>query len=89
MAEYLNVYISSLFTRNNINSLPVPDIKFQEATSKYLGQILVTPEMVTNKIKAIKDNTSPRVNGIPSKLIMEIVEQITFVYYLQECSTCH
>ena len=73
------MYISSLFTRNNINSLPVPDTKFQEATSKYLWQILVTPEMVTNKIKAIKDNTSPGVNGIPSKLLMEIVEQITFV----------
>ena len=52
MAEDLNGYFSSVFTRENISSLPVPDAKFQEAKSVYLGPLIVTPEMVAKKIKA-------------------------------------
>ena len=33
--------------------------------------------MVAKKIKAMKDNKSPGVDGIPPKLLMEIVEQIS------------
>ena len=72
-AEDLNVYFSSVFTRENINSLPVPNAKFQEAQSDYLGQLIVIPEMVAKKIKALKDNKSPGVDIIPSKLLMETV----------------
>ena len=77
MAEDLNGYFSSLFTREHINSLPVPDAKFQEAKSDYLGQLIVTPEMLTKKIKAMKYTKSPGVDGIPPKLLMEPVQQIS------------
>ena len=65
-----------MFTREDISSLPVPDAKFQEAKSDYLGQLIVTPEMVGKKIK-VNDNKSQGVDGIPPKLLMEAVEQIS------------
>ena len=65
-----------MFTRDDISLFPVPDEKFQEFKSDYLGKLIVTPEMLAKKIKAMKDNTSPGVDGIPSKLLMETVEQI-------------
>ena len=34
-------------------------------------------EMIAKKIKKMKDNKSPRVDGIPPKLLKEIVEQIS------------
>ena len=77
MAEDLNGYFSSVFTREDISSLPVPDVKFQEAKSDYFGPLIVTPEMVAKKIKAMKDNKSPGVDGIPPKLLMETIEQIS------------
>ena len=77
MAEDLNGYFSSVFTREDISSLPVPDAKFQKAKSDYLGQLIVILEMVAKKIKTMKDNKSPGVGGIPPKLLMETVEQIT------------
>ena len=40
-------------------------------------QLIVTPEMVAKKIKAMKDNKSPGVDGIPQKLLIETVEQIS------------
>ena len=42
-----------------------------------LGQLIVTPEMVAKKIKAMKYNKSRGVDGIPPKLLMETVEQIS------------
>ena len=77
MAEDLNGYFSSVFTREDISSLPVPDAKFQEAKSDYLGQLIVTPEIVAKKMKAMKDNKSPGVDGIQPKLLIEKVEQIS------------
>ena len=49
MAEDLNGYFSSVFTREDISSLPVPDAKFQGAKFEYLGPLIVTPEMVAKK----------------------------------------
>ena len=66
-----------MFTREDISSLPIPDDKFQEAKSEYLGLLIVTPEIIAKKIKAMKDNKSPGVDAIPPKLLMETVEQIS------------
>ena len=55
MAEDLNGYFSSVFTKEDISSLPVADAKFQGAKSDYLGPLVVTPELVAKKIKAMKD----------------------------------
>ena len=77
MAEDLNGYFSSVFTKEDISSLPVADAKFQGAKSDYLCPLVVTAELVAKKIKAMKDNKSPGVDGIPPKLLMETVEQIS------------
>ena len=77
MAEVLNEYFSSVFTTEDISTLPVPFTKFEGNKSKYLGQLFVTPERIAKKIKKMKDNKSPGVDGIPPKLLKEIVEQIS------------
>ena len=61
----------------DISSLPVPLTKFEGNTSEHLGQLFVTPEMIAKKIKKMKDNKSPGVDGIPPKLLKEIVDQIS------------
>ena len=77
MAEVLNEYFSSVFTIEDISSLPVPFTKFESNKSEHLGQLFVTPEMIAKKIKKMKDNKSPGVDGIPPILLKEIVEQIS------------
>ena len=39
MVEDLNGYFNSVFTREDISSLPVSDAKFQEAKSDCIGQL--------------------------------------------------
>ena len=68
---------AQVFTTEDISSFPVPFTKFEGNTSEHLGQLFVTPVMIANKIKKMKDNKSPGVDGIPPKLLKEIVEQIS------------
>ena len=39
MAEELNLHFSSVFTREDTSSLPVPETKFNESEGKILGQL--------------------------------------------------
>ena len=57
MAEELNVHFSSVFTREDTSSLPVPETKFNGSEEK-LGQLVVTPEVVASKINNMKDTRS-------------------------------
>ena len=77
MTEVLNEYFSSVFTTEDISSLPVPFTKFEGNKSGHLGQLFVTPEMIAKKINEMKDNKSPGFDGISPKLLKEIVEQIS------------
>ena len=73
MAENLNEYFSSVFTREDTSALPVvPEATFEGRESDYL-----TPKMVAKKIRDMKENKSPGADGIPPKLLLEIVEQIS------------
>ena len=69
--------ISLLFTTDGTSSFSVPVIKFEDDKSDHFGQLFVTPEMIAKKIKKMKDNKSSGVDGIPPKLLKEIVEQIS------------
>ena len=45
MAEVMNEYFSSVFTTEDISSLPVPFTKFEGNKSERFGQLFVTPEV--------------------------------------------
>ena len=46
MAEELNMHFSSVFTREDTSSLPVPETKFKGSEGERLGQLVVTQEVV-------------------------------------------
>ena len=60
-----------------INYFNCITLYFEGNKSEHLGQLFVTPEMIAKKIKNMKDNKSPGVDGIPPNLLKEIVEQIS------------
>ena len=70
------MHFSSVFTREDTSSLPVPETKFNVPEGKILGQLVVTPEVVATKINSMKENKSPGVDGISPKILKETVEQI-------------
>ena len=58
MAEELNMHFSSVFTREDTGSIPVPETKFKGSEGERLGQLVVTPEVVVSKINNMKENRS-------------------------------
>ena len=77
MADELNMHFSSVFTREDTSSIPVPETKLNGSEGESLGQLGVTPEVVVSKINNMKDNKSPGVDGISPKILKEIVEQMS------------
>ena len=75
MAEELNMHFSSVFTREDTSSLPVPEAKFSGSEEEMLGQLIVTPEVVASKIKNMKKNKSPGLDGL-SPINMSLQEGI-------------
>ena len=71
MAEELNLQFSSVFTRDDTSSLPVPETKFNRPEGERLGQLYVTPEVVASKINNMKENKSPGVDRISPKILKE------------------
>ena len=77
MAEELNMHFSSVFTREDTSSLPVPETKFNGTEGDMLEQLVVNPEVVASNINNMKDNKSPGVDGIAPKILKEPGEQIS------------
>ena len=67
------MHFSSVFTREDTSSLPVPETKFNGSEGERLGQLVVTPEVVASKINNMKENKSPGVDGISPKILKETV----------------
>ena len=49
MADGLNMHFSSVISRDDTSSLPVPETKFNGTDGERLGQLVVTPEVVGSK----------------------------------------
>ena len=59
---------------SNVDALPVPET-IQWIRGEWLGQLVVTQEVVASKINNMKENKSPGVDGISPKILKETVEQ--------------
>ena len=75
-ADELNMHFSSVFTREDTSSLPVPETKFKGSEGERLRQLVVTPGEVASQINNMTENKSPGVDGISPKIQKETVEQI-------------
>ena len=76
MADALNIYLSSVFTLEDKNNLPVHESLLADNV-ECLTNMLITPDMIVTKIKKLKENKSPGIDGITPKLLKEIAEEIS------------
>ena len=84
------MHFSSVFTREDTSSIPVPETNFKGSEGERLGQLVVTPEVVVSKINNMKENKAPGVDGISPKILKETVEQINMpLAYRDTYLTCH
>ena len=74
-ANVLNSFFSSVFTQENLNSLP--DI---QENSKSMGislsEIIVTPEAVKRKLRVLDSNKAQGPDQIPARILKELSEEL-------------
>ena len=71
------MHFSSVFTREDTSSIPVPETKFKGSEGERLGQLVVTPEVVVSKINNMKENKSPGVEGISPQNILQKLHSVS------------
>ena len=63
-SEILNSYFASVFTKENVSDkLPEVEQVFEGDLISNLTDILITPEVVVEKLKKLKSNKAPGTNG--------------------------
>ena len=76
IAESLNHYFSSVFTLEDKGKLPtIPQMMGENEAC--IQHMVITPDMILAKLKKMKDNKSPGVDGISPKMLKEIAEEIS------------
>ena len=87
MAGVLYEYFSSVFTTENIISLPVPFTKFEGNKSEHLGQLFVTHEIIAKKLRRRKTINHLELMGYHQICLRKLLSKL--VHHLQICLTCH
>ena len=71
MSRILNEYFSSVFTKENMNTVPVASEKVRLGKEVELGDIKVTEEKVEKAIRSLKANKTGGVDDLDSSLIKQ------------------
>ena len=76
MAGNINEYFSLVFNLEDISSLPASETKFEGRKSDYFVQLIITPKIVTTKIRDMRVILTCR-GCIPSKLLLQSVRKMS------------
>jgi hypothetical protein len=74
MAEVLNGFFGSVFTREDITNIPDPEPK---PTSRKLNNIWITTQQVKKGIEKLKIQSSPGLDGITPRLLKETKDVVS------------
>ena len=77
MAEELNDFFASSFTRESTQNITNSNIQFQGNSEEKLSNIDITPELVRKHLLKLKRNKSPGLDNIGSSLLLDICDYIT------------
>ena len=77
MAEELNAFFASSFTRENTENNTSSNVKFKRDSEEKLTDINITPELVRKHQLKLKQNKSPVPDDIGSSLLLDICDCIS------------
>jgi hypothetical protein len=73
MAEILNKYMASVFTKENTNNVP----RKQKETRAELSDVTITRKKIEEKIDSLKSESAPGPDGIHPKLLKEMKKSVS------------
>jgi len=92
MAEAFNVYFTSVFTREDVSSLPDPVDIFTDLDDKKLLVVAFTIEDVKDQLEKLRVDKAAGVDGLSPRFLMEIKNEIAYPLFIlfekSLCTTC-
>ena len=77
MANELNEYFASVFTAENLRSIPQHDDPAGATDAKpVLDDIFITEEMVLRKLRGLRSDKAASADDLPSRLLSQIQEEV-------------
>lgn len=76
MADELNSFFASSFTRENSDNIKNPNITFSGNDSDQLKDIIITPEVVKKHLNCLKRNKSPGPDKLGSSFLLDMCDLI-------------
>ena len=64
MAHDLDEHFSTVFTMESTTTVPLTENSFKDTDSEYLGELIVTPSIVTEQTDTLWESKSSGQNGI-------------------------
>ena len=77
MAEKLNAFFASSFTRENAENITNSNVMFKGDSEEKLTDINITPELIRKHLLKLKRNKSPGPDNIGSSLLLDICDYIS------------
>ena len=77
VAEELNAFFASSFTRKKTENITSSNVKFKGDSEEKLTDINITPEFVRKHLLKLKQNKSPGPDSIGSSLLLDICDYIS------------
>ena len=75
-ADLLNEYFCSVFTKENLENIPQPDLKFKGTENEKLLDLVISEDDVLKKLAKLRVSKSPRVDNIHPKLLFELRHEL-------------
>ena len=73
IAEELNRFFSSVFTREDLSSVPEPEPKYG---ARRLDNVNITVAKVKRQIRRLRKDAAPGPDGIGPKVLQELIDQV-------------
>ena len=77
MAEMLNTYFATVFTREDCDHLPRVKNVFCADKSQSLSSFMIGSNAVKDKLCKLKNNKAPGIDSVGSKMLIEIADEIS------------
>ena len=75
-ADLLNEYFCSVFTKENLENIPQPDLKFKGTEKEKLLDLVISEDDVLKKLAKLRVDKSPGVDNIHPKLLFELRHEL-------------
>ena len=79
IAELLNNYFGSVFTKEDLENIPEPMRMFKGGIKEEITEVFITKNCVAGHLKNLKNNKSPGIDALHPMFLREIREEISEV----------